>query len=109
KRAFANGGQAGALRIAGDFDGDGVVDFGGPNVDYFVWGHSLGGIMSGIIAGIEPAVTAAAPICYAAGLSDVGLRTAQFGVPDSVLLRILGPLYVGEPADDATVRITSIV
>jgi hypothetical protein len=108
-RPFRNAGQGGAPRIAGDFNGDGVVDLGGPKVDYLVWGHSLGGIVSAVVAGIEPAMSAAAPICYAAGLSDVGLRTADFGVPDSVLLRILGPLYVGEPAEGGGVRVTAIV
>ena len=109
KRTFSNGGQAGAPRLAGDFDGDGKVDIGGPNADYYVWGHSLGGIVSAIMAGIEPAVTAAVPICFAGGLGDVGLRTADFGVPDSVLLRILGPLYVGEPDPSGQTRITTIV
>jgi hypothetical protein len=109
-RRFRNAGRDGAPLLAGDFNGDGVVDLGGPKVDYFVWGHSLGGIVSAIVAGIEPAVTAAVPICFAAGLSDVGLRTSDFGVPDSVLLRILGPIFVGEPdGTSGQVRISTIV
>jgi hypothetical protein len=97
RRAYQNAGSTGIPAIAGDVDGDGRIDVGGPDVAYSVWGHSLGGILSAIVAGIEPAITAAAPICYAAGLADVGLRTADFGVPDSVILRILGPIYVGTP------------
>jgi hypothetical protein len=95
--------------LAGDFDGDGVVDIGGPLNDYFVWGHSLGGILSSVVAGIEPAITAAAPVCFAAGLAEVGLRTARFGVPDSVILPILGPIFVGEPAGSGQVKISQIV
>ncbi len=96
-KGYANAGAPGLPAVAGDFDGDGVVDIGGPTAAYSVWGHSLGGIMSAVVAGIEPAISSAVPICYAAGLADVGLRTADFGVPDSVLLRILGPIYVGTP------------
>ena len=108
-RRFANSNEPGVPAIAGDFDGDGVVDIGGPKADYHVWGHSLGGIVSAVLAGIEPAITAAVPICYAGGLADVGLRTADFGVPDSVLLRILGPIYVGEPDGPGQTRITAIL
>ena len=83
--------------LAGDFDGDGIPDLGGPNVDYYQWGHSLGGILSAVLAGVEPVYTAAAPICYAAGLADVGLRTAQFGVPNSLILPVMGPVFIGTP------------
>lgn len=97
----------GAPDIAGDFDGDGVPDIGGPTNDYFQWGHSLGGILSAVLSGIEPAFTATVPICYAAGLADVGQRTARFGVPNTVVLPVLGPIFVGEP-DGARVRLTAI-
>lgn len=109
QRKFISAGGPGAPVIAGDFDGDGVIDLGGPKGDYHVWGHSLGGIVSAVVAGIEPAISAAVPICYAGGLADVGLRTADFGVPDSVLLRILGPIYVGEPDGMGQTRITAIL
>ena len=37
--------------VAGDLDGDGQVDLGGHN-QYFGWGQSLGGIVSGVAAGV---------------------------------------------------------
>ena len=52
--------------VAGDLDGDGQVDLGGHNNQYFGWGQSLGGIVSGVAAGVESALTAAAPIAGAA-------------------------------------------
>ncbi|MDH5492057.1 MAG: hypothetical protein OEY14_08890, partial [Myxococcales bacterium] len=33
--------------LAGDFDGDGRIDFGGWDNQYYAWGQSLGGILSG--------------------------------------------------------------
>jgi len=96
--------------IAGDFDGDGVPDIGGPLQDYYVWGHSLGGIISAIFAGIEPAITAAVPICYGAGLPDVALRSSRFGVHHATILPIFGPIFVGEPGPGSgEVTISTIV
>ena len=82
---------------AGDFNGDGVVDLGGPKADYFAWGQSLGGIISSVLAGVDPAITAAAPTSGGGGLLDVALRSDLGGVLNAVLLRIMGPLVVGVP------------
>src|SRR5262249_47717813 len=38
---------AGKQTVAGDFDGDGVPDVGGPTAAFSSWGESLGGILSG--------------------------------------------------------------
>lgn len=91
--------------IAGDFDGDGVPDLGGPSGDYFVFGSSLGGILSQILPAVEPAIVAAAPVSGGAGLGDVGSRTTLGGVVQAVFLEVLGPLLVncdcgpnGEPS-----------
>ncbi len=89
----------GTIDMAGDFDGDGVPDIGGWNNTYAVWGESLGGILSGVLAGAEPAITAAAPTASAGGLVDVGLRSLQGGVREAVLLRAMGPLVISRPSE----------
>ncbi|MBI3072581.1 MAG: hypothetical protein HYY84_10745 [Deltaproteobacteria bacterium] len=89
----------GAPDLAGDFNGDGIVDLGGPNIDYFTWGSSLGGILSSILAGIEPAITAAAPVSGGAGLADIGIRSSLGGVYDAVILPLMGPIFVGQKGD----------
>ncbi len=62
------------MDVAGDFDGNGVPDMGGPDQDYYFTGGSLGGIVSGVAAGAEPAIRASAPIVGAGGLTDVAAR-----------------------------------
>ena len=81
-----------ATSLAGDFNGDGVVDVGGPNADFFIWGESLGGILSAVLPAVEPSISAAAPVAAAGGLSDVGLRSTLGAVIDAVLLEVLGPM-----------------
>ncbi len=80
-----NGDGTGGL--AGDFDGDGRVDLGGPTDNYHMWGQSLGGILSGVLAGVEPA------------LIDIGVRSRQGGVPEAVFLPLMGPFIVFNPHD----------
>jgi hypothetical protein len=82
----------GAPDRAGDFDGDGVVDLGGWDAEYRQWGSSLGGIVSMINAGVEPAITAAAPVSGGAGLFDVGLRTSLSTARNPIWLRVMGPI-----------------
>lgn len=88
----------GRYDFAGDFDGDGDVDFGGPDNDYYVWGQSLGGIMSGVLGGTHPSIRAVAPVAGGGGLADVGIRSTQGGVKEAVILRMMGPLVVSVPA-----------
>lgn len=88
----------GEPEIAGDFNGDGVVDFGGPQ-PYYAWGQSLGGIQSAVLAGVDPAVRGAAPTAGGAGLGDIAVRSTQTGVPEAVLLRMMGPLVLGRPQE----------
>ncbi|MDF1566022.1 MAG: hypothetical protein P1V51_23510 [Deltaproteobacteria bacterium] len=85
-----------------DFDGDGRVDLGGPDNSYFAWGQSLGGILGGIIAGVEPSLAAAAPTAGVAGLFDVAVRSKQGGVKEAVWLPLMGPLFYGEPSRDGS-------
>jgi hypothetical protein len=79
--------------LAGDFDGDGVIDVGG-NAPIHMTGGSLGGIMSSLMGGLEPALETIVPVSGASGLGDVAIRSIQGGVGEAVNLRTLGPLMV---------------
>ena len=61
----------------GDFDGDGILDLGGPTAIFGMWGISLGGVISGVMAGAEPSLDAASPNAGGAGLVDVAVRSKQ--------------------------------
>jgi len=86
----------GRSEIAGDFNGDGIVDLGSDQ-PYYIWGQSLGGIVAPIVAGIDPAVRATAPVAGGAGLLDIGYRSSQGGVPEAVILPVIGPALIGRP------------
>lgn len=100
----------GKPELAGDFNGDGVVDVAGPmydadgkflpSSDFFVWGLSLGGIISSIVGALDPAVAAAAPFSGAAGLGDIGTRSELRVLVTAVFLEVFGPLLVSEPTAD---------
>ncbi len=84
----------------GDIDGDGIVDLGGPVAPIGMWGISLGGIIAGVLAGAEPSLDAVSPNAGGAGLVDIGVRSSQQGVPEAVMLPVLGPFLVGCTAMD---------
>ena len=84
--------------IAGDLDGNGIPDLGGPEADVFFAGGSLGGIVTGIVAGTEPSLRVAAPIVGAGGLTDVAARTGLGAVLRAMHLRAMGPMLMAEPA-----------
>lgn len=86
----------GVDELAGDFDGDGVIDVGGAG-SINIMGGSLGGIMSAMMAGLEPGIDTAVPVAGGAGLPDIGIRSIQGGVREAVNLRMLGPLFVTVP------------
>ncbi len=79
--------------LAGDFDGDGVLDIGG-TAPIHISGGSLGGIMSALMAGAEPQLDTSVPISGGAGLPDIGIRSTQGGVGEAVNLRMMGPLLI---------------
>ncbi len=81
--------------VAGDFDGNGRPDVGGPDVRYRYAGGSLGGIVTAMMAGVEPAITSAAAVVPGGGLADVALRTENGSVLPAMILRVIGPLVVG--------------
>ncbi len=80
--------------IAGDFDGDGKVDLGGPDVPIYMAGASLGGIMSSLLGGIEPEFDAILPILPGGYLSEIGARTALGQVKNPLVLRLFAPLFL---------------
>ncbi len=104
-------------QLAGDFNGDGIPDVGGPvhwpldvgtattqvlfpadsfnpGSDTFAFGISLGGILAAVLPAVEPAIIAAAPTSAAGGLGDVGLRSTLGDVVQAVFLELFGPMFV---------------
>ncbi|GMU62242.1 MAG: hypothetical protein AMXMBFR34_40050 [Myxococcaceae bacterium] len=88
-----DGNKDGKEDLAGDFNGDGVIDVGG-TAAINITGGSLGGIMSAMMSGLEPQLDVAVPVSGGAGLPDIGVRSIQGGVREAVNLRMLGPLLV---------------
>jgi hypothetical protein len=68
-----------------------------PGSDLFVFGISLGGILSGILPAVEPAIVAAGPTSGAGGLADVGIRSTLKDVVQAVFLELFGPLFATCP------------
>lgn len=95
--------------LAGDFDGDGVVDVGAESPIYVV-GASLGGIMATTLGGVEPEVDGIIPIAGGGRITDIGNRSLQGGVPQAVFWRVMGPLFVADVyADGHTELATEVV
>lgn len=84
----------GAPGLAGDFDGDGVVDVGG-TAPIQLLGGSLGGITTALASGLEPAIDATVAILPGGMLSEIGPRATLSPVRDGVMLRVLGPIFYG--------------
>ena len=85
--------------LAGDFDGDGIVDIGGPDAPIYVSGASLGGILTSLVGGIEPDVDAMLPILPGGYLSEIGTRSSLGQVRDAMILRMMAPLLLVHPDD----------
>ncbi|MCS6856144.1 MAG: hypothetical protein NZM37_00390 [Sandaracinaceae bacterium] len=82
--------------LAGDFDGNGVPDLGGPAVPYRMAGTSMGGILSALVAGLEPTIDATVSFIGGGGLGDIAIRTNNPVVRAALHLRIMGPFVVTE-------------
>ncbi len=89
-RLFAN-------MLAGDFNADGILDIGGPDVQISVAGTSLGGFHSLLLASLEPEVSVATPIAAGGGLSDIYLRSGLRFIIEPLLLEFFGQVVVGCP------------
>ena len=81
--------------LAGDFDGDGIVDVGG-KAPLHVLGGSLGGITGGVAAGVEPELDSVVSIVPGGMLSEIGTRSTLSGVKNAIMLRVLGPIFYAE-------------
>lgn len=82
--------------LAGDFNGDGVVDVGGPSNHYFSSGGSFGGLVAQIHGAIDPSITASAPVSGGGGFVPIAVRSNL--TPEPVLGQVMGPLVVAVPA-----------
>jgi len=83
--------------LAGDFNADGVLDIGGPDVPIGVAGTSLGGIHSVLVGAVEPEVSTITPIVAGGGLSDILLRSSLRQITRVIYHEVFGPLVVGCP------------
>ena len=99
----------GALDVLGDWDGDGVPDLGTEDGLYSAWGVSLGGIVTGVLAGIEAKLSAAVPQSGGGGLTDIAVRSLQSGVPQMVLFGSWGPFVMGRPDPDGETSIELMI
>jgi len=91
----------GEEELLGDFDEDGTVDLGGPDNRYFAYGISLGGIVTSVFAGVDPALDAAVIIVGGGGLADVAIRSTNPGVPEMAIMPALGPVVIGNLDDES--------
>ncbi len=92
--------------LAGDFDADGRLDVGGPDVPYFMTGISLGGIHTALTAPLEPHIVAAAPVVAGAGLVDIFVRTKLHGVVTPLMHKASGPMVIGCPRPGGEVHLS---
>ena len=66
--------------------------------------------MSTILGGLEPEITAIAPIAGGGGLGNIGSRSMQGGVREAVILRIMAPVFTGTLLeDDGGLKLETIV
>ncbi|MCC6215724.1 MAG: hypothetical protein IT376_12740 [Polyangiaceae bacterium] len=94
--------------VLGDVDGDGEPDIGGRKSITAAWGISLGGQLTGVLAGAEPTLDAVSPNAVGAGLTDVAVRLGEGGLAEAVMLPVQGPIIVGcLPTDGHQVPLTS--
>ena len=84
-----------ASLLAGDFNADGVLDVGGPDVQLSVAGTSLGGFHAVMAAALEPEVTVVTPIVAGGGLTDIMSRSTLHDVSQRIFLEVFGPLVIG--------------
>lgn len=98
----------GEPEIAGDFDGDGVVDVGKDSSIGYI-GGSLGGIMGTLMGSLEPHVDTIVPVSGGGGLGDIGNRSLQGGVREAVILRMMGPLFLGNLGPDGVLELNTVI
>jgi hypothetical protein len=75
-----------------------------PGSDVFVFGESLGGILTGLYAAVDPSIRGAVAVSGGGGLTDIGLRTNLAPVVNAVFLNMFGPFVVTCPYSAALGR-----
>lgn len=83
----------GSLR--GDFDGDGRVDFGGPQVAIHLSGQGMGANTALIAGALDPQIGRVAAVSAGGGYLDLLARSAQPGLREGLWSAALGPLVIG--------------
>ena len=83
--------------LLGDFNADGVLDIGGPDVQLSTAGTSLGGFHAIMLGALAPEVTVSTPIVAGGGFLDVMTRSGFWSVLQRIWLEVFGPLVVGCP------------
>jgi len=86
--------------VAGDLNADGTLDFGGPDGPIYMSGTSLGGMVSFLVGGLEPEISAIAPLVAGAGLVDIFTRSELRGFFDGAFYFVMGPILASCPTDD---------
>lgn len=85
--------------VSCDWDADGAPEIGGPDVDLYAMGMSLGGINTSVLTAIEPELTATVPIIPGGGLGDIITRTDIGGPIEAAVGRLMSPMILGESID----------
>ena len=99
----------GTEQLSCDWNGDGTIDLGGPDAEFFILGGSLGGINAAVAAALMPEVEAFAPIAGGASLFDMALRTEIGGAVEAMHGRILTPMFLGYPNEDGSLRVVQMI
>jgi hypothetical protein len=81
--------------LNGDFNADGILDLGGPEVPMYISGTSLGGMVASMVAAVEPEISATVPLVAGSGLIEAFTRTKLDNVITASFLFALGPVVVG--------------
>jgi len=102
-------GEVTGQAVSCDWDGDGEADLGGDEVEYHIYGGSLGGINTSVAAAVMPEVTAFSPIVPGGGLTDIGVRSDLNGVVSAVVGRMLSPLILGLPTESGELQVVQLV
>jgi hypothetical protein len=92
--------------MAGDFNGDGILDIGGKDVHIGTAGTSLGGFHSIVAAAVEKEVSVVSPIVAGGGIMDVVFRSKLRMVTEGIYHETFGPFIVGCPDENGGVHLT---
>ena len=87
--------------LSGDFNADGILDIGGPNVQLSAAGTSLGGIHASMGAAIEPEIKTVTPIVAGGGLVDLMTRSTLNFILGPIFLEVTGNRIIGCPRIEA--------